>query len=438
MVRAHLPMAMQGLAVVPLFAGYDLRRRRRAHLHLRRHRRPLRGDATSTRPARAAATPRTIDQARLPRGPEPRRGRRARRRTRSTRRPTRTRRPAGPTRCAASTRSSRPSTAERLRAARRRRGRRALRRRCWPRRSRPARRRPDDDGGDALMSMPFYVAPEQVMKDRAEYAQKGIARGRSLVAVTYDDGILIVRREPVAAPCTRSARSTTGSPSPASASTTSSTSCASPAIRHADIKGYAYSPRGRRRPRPRQRLRPVPRPGLHPRDEAARGRDPRRRGRPERRPRTGSTTSPTTARSSTRSASRSSAARPRSSRAACSTEALVEPGMATSKRRSGRSVRRLGGPRTAVTARPTTSRWRVLAPAQRRGGPSAASRAAELAALLLGDLRPSSATTSPGRARSDTGTLRRGTLAVARGWSGASSGSRTSTASPAPSAGSAG
>ena len=32
------------------------------------------------------------------------------------------------------------------------------------------------------MTMPFYVAPEQVMKDRAEYAQKGIARGRSLVA----------------------------------------------------------------------------------------------------------------------------------------------------------------------------------------------------------------------------------------------------------------
>ena len=31
------------------------------------------------------------------------------------------------------------------------------------------------------MSMPFYVAPEQVMKDRADYARKGIARGRSLV-----------------------------------------------------------------------------------------------------------------------------------------------------------------------------------------------------------------------------------------------------------------
>lgn len=41
------------------------------------------------------------------------------------------------------------------------------------------------------MSMPFYVAPEQVMKDRADYARKGIARGRSAVAVLYTEGILI-------------------------------------------------------------------------------------------------------------------------------------------------------------------------------------------------------------------------------------------------------
>jgi proteasome alpha subunit len=42
------------------------------------------------------------------------------------------------------------------------------------------------------MSMPFYVAPEQVMKDRADYARKGIARGRALVAIRYVDGIAIV------------------------------------------------------------------------------------------------------------------------------------------------------------------------------------------------------------------------------------------------------
>ena len=41
------------------------------------------------------------------------------------------------------------------------------------------------------MTTPFYVAPEQVMKDRADYARKGIARGRSLCAVSYADGILV-------------------------------------------------------------------------------------------------------------------------------------------------------------------------------------------------------------------------------------------------------
>lgn len=46
------------------------------------------------------------------------------------------------------------------------------------------------------MSMPFYVAPEQVMKDRADYARKGIARGRALVAIQYDEGIAIVAENP--------------------------------------------------------------------------------------------------------------------------------------------------------------------------------------------------------------------------------------------------
>jgi proteasome alpha subunit len=46
------------------------------------------------------------------------------------------------------------------------------------------------------MSMPFYVAPEQVMKDRADYARKGIARGRALAAAVYDDGIVICAENP--------------------------------------------------------------------------------------------------------------------------------------------------------------------------------------------------------------------------------------------------
>jgi proteasome alpha subunit len=46
------------------------------------------------------------------------------------------------------------------------------------------------------MSMPFYVAPEQMMKDRADYARKGIARGRALVACTFDEGILVCAENP--------------------------------------------------------------------------------------------------------------------------------------------------------------------------------------------------------------------------------------------------
>jgi proteasome alpha subunit len=44
--------------------------------------------------------------------------------------------------------------------------------------------------------MPFYVAPEQVMKDRADYAQKGIARGRSLVAIEFAEGVVLCAENP--------------------------------------------------------------------------------------------------------------------------------------------------------------------------------------------------------------------------------------------------
>ena len=46
------------------------------------------------------------------------------------------------------------------------------------------------------MSMPFYVPPEQMMKDRADFARKGISRGRALVALQFGDGILVVAENP--------------------------------------------------------------------------------------------------------------------------------------------------------------------------------------------------------------------------------------------------
>jgi proteasome alpha subunit len=42
------------------------------------------------------------------------------------------------------------------------------------------------------MPMPYYVSPEQLMRDKADYARKGIGRGRSVVALEYADGILFM------------------------------------------------------------------------------------------------------------------------------------------------------------------------------------------------------------------------------------------------------
>jgi len=90
------------------------------------------------------------------------------------------------------------------------------------------------------MSMPFYVAPEQVMKDRADYARKGIARGRSLAALSYDQGILICAENPsrtlhkVAEIYDRIAFAGVGKFSEFDSLRTSG-------VRLADVKGYTYS-----------------------------------------------------------------------------------------------------------------------------------------------------------------------------------------------------
>jgi len=90
------------------------------------------------------------------------------------------------------------------------------------------------------MSMPYYVAPEQVMKDRAEYAQKGIARGRALVATTYDQGIAIVAENPsrslhkISEIYDRIAFGGVGKYNEYDQLRVAG-------VRHADIKGYAFS-----------------------------------------------------------------------------------------------------------------------------------------------------------------------------------------------------
>ncbi len=90
------------------------------------------------------------------------------------------------------------------------------------------------------MTSPFYVAPEQVMKDRADYARKGIARGRSLCAVSYDEGILI---------CAENSSSTLRKISEiydriafaGVGKYNEFDQLRVAGVRHADMKGYAYS-----------------------------------------------------------------------------------------------------------------------------------------------------------------------------------------------------
>jgi len=90
------------------------------------------------------------------------------------------------------------------------------------------------------MTMPYYVAPEQVMKDRAEYAQKGIARGRSLVAALYGNGVLIVAENPsrtlhkISEIYDRVAFAGAGRYNEFDQLRVAG-------VRHADTKGYAYS-----------------------------------------------------------------------------------------------------------------------------------------------------------------------------------------------------
>ena len=90
------------------------------------------------------------------------------------------------------------------------------------------------------MTMPYYVAPEQVMKDRAEYAQKGIARGRALVGTTYGAGVLIVAENPsstlhkISEIYDRVAFAGVGRYNEFDQLRVAG-------VRHADTKGYAYS-----------------------------------------------------------------------------------------------------------------------------------------------------------------------------------------------------
>ncbi|MDD5433868.1 MAG: proteasome subunit alpha [Nitrospira sp.] len=90
------------------------------------------------------------------------------------------------------------------------------------------------------MPLPYYVSPEQMMQDKAEYAQKGISKGRSTIVLEYVDGILFFADNPssslnkISEVYDRIAFAGAGKYSEFE-------SLRKAGIRHADLKGYAYS-----------------------------------------------------------------------------------------------------------------------------------------------------------------------------------------------------
>lgn len=90
------------------------------------------------------------------------------------------------------------------------------------------------------MPMPYYVSPEQMMQDKAEYARKGIAKGKSLVALEYLDGIIMAAENPssslskISEIYDRISFAGVGKYSEFE-------NLRKSGIRYADIKGYSYS-----------------------------------------------------------------------------------------------------------------------------------------------------------------------------------------------------
>jgi proteasome alpha subunit len=90
------------------------------------------------------------------------------------------------------------------------------------------------------MAIPFYVAPDQMVQDKAEYARKGIAKGKSIVAMEYEGGIALIAENPSASLnklseiYDRIAFAGVGKYSEFE-------NLRKAGVRYADLKGYAYS-----------------------------------------------------------------------------------------------------------------------------------------------------------------------------------------------------
>ena len=90
------------------------------------------------------------------------------------------------------------------------------------------------------MPLPYYVSPEQMMQDKAEYAKKGIAKGRSIIAMEYVNGILLAAENP-SATLHKISEIYDNIAFAGAGKYSEFENLRKAGIRHADLKGFMYS-----------------------------------------------------------------------------------------------------------------------------------------------------------------------------------------------------
>ncbi|MDH4228426.1 MAG: proteasome subunit alpha [Nitrospirota bacterium] len=90
------------------------------------------------------------------------------------------------------------------------------------------------------MAMPYYVSPEQLMQDKAEFAKKGISRGRATVVMRTTDGVLFVAHNPGSA-LNKISEIYDRIGFAGAGRFSEFESLRKAGIRHADVTGYSYS-----------------------------------------------------------------------------------------------------------------------------------------------------------------------------------------------------
>lgn len=90
------------------------------------------------------------------------------------------------------------------------------------------------------MALPYYVSPELIMQDKAEYAKKGIARGRSTVAMEYEHGVVLMADNPSVS-LNKISEIYDHIAFAGAGKYSEFENLRKAGIRHADMKGYLYS-----------------------------------------------------------------------------------------------------------------------------------------------------------------------------------------------------